>query len=39
MTLENEPAEHILALIEEKLFGPPEQATTAVEAMRAEGGD
>jgi DNA repair protein SbcD/Mre11 len=39
MTLENEPAEHILALIEEKLFGPPEQAATAVEAMRAEGGD
>src|SRR5205085_1205727 len=30
MALENEPAEHILALIEEKLFGLPEQEVAAV---------
>src|SRR5581483_8323045 len=38
LVLENEPAERILALIEDKLFGPPEQEAAA-EAMRAEGGD
>ncbi|HJQ24859.1 MAG TPA: exonuclease SbcCD subunit D [Blastocatellia bacterium] len=39
LALENEPAERILALIEDKLFGPPEQEAAAAEAMRAEGGD
>ncbi|HYX40494.1 MAG TPA: metallophosphoesterase [Pyrinomonadaceae bacterium] len=39
MALENEPAERILALIEDKLFGPVEPEAAAVEAMRAEGAD
>jgi exonuclease SbcD len=39
MALENEPAERILALIEDKLFGPVEQQAEAAEAMRAEGAD
>jgi DNA repair exonuclease SbcCD nuclease subunit len=39
MALENEPAERILALIEDKLFGPAEQEAEAAEAMRAEGAD
>jgi DNA repair exonuclease SbcCD nuclease subunit len=39
MALENESAERILALIEDKLFGPLEQEAEAAEAMRAEGAD
>lgn len=39
MALENEPAERILALIEDKLFGSNEQEAEAAEAMRAEGAD
>ncbi|MFL6274626.1 MAG: exonuclease SbcCD subunit D [Blastocatellia bacterium] len=39
MALEDEPAERILALIEDKLFGHLEQEAVAEEAMRAEGGD
>ncbi|HKQ09337.1 MAG TPA: exonuclease SbcCD subunit D [Blastocatellia bacterium] len=39
MALEDEPAERILALIEDKLFGHHEQEAVAEEAMRAEGGD
>jgi hypothetical protein len=39
MALENEPAERILALIEDHLFGPHEQEAEAAEAVRAEGAD
>ena len=39
MALENESAERILALIEDKLFGPLEHEAEAAEAMRAEGAD
>jgi DNA repair protein SbcD/Mre11 len=39
MALENESAERILALIEDKLFGPLEQEATVAEAMHAEGAD
>ncbi|MEN3332365.1 MAG: repair protein SbcD/Mre11 [Blastocatellia bacterium] len=39
MALENESAERILALIEDKLFGPNEQEAEAAEAVRAEGAD
>jgi exonuclease SbcD len=39
MALENESAERILALIEDKLFGPLDQEAEAAEAMRAEGAD
>lgn len=39
MALENEPAERILALIEDKLFGPVQEDEEVAEAVLAEGAD
>jgi len=39
MALENEPAERILALIEDKLFGSIQEEAEAAEAVLAEGAD
>lgn len=39
MVLENESAERILALIEDKLFGPPAEEAESTEAVFAEGAD